>query len=404
MSDNQFIEQIEQGVKSLHEKVESHGKQSAEVKAFVENIKGDIERLEKSNQDLKAKSEADTERLAIVEAAAAKSKSAVKVDAVEIKQALDSAFSQLTKEAKGQQFNVHELAKKARTVNDPALGGHLVDERTMMDMMVTYMKEASPMLREANVVRSSNAIVVPYKKLFFDAKHAAELQASGGKTKRLIDTRTIALSRIYTEDYTTEEFLRSQSFETESTLASDLMSDISYQIQYLSLRGDGREKAYGLLNEQFLTDTAVKSDAAAGKLTWTDLFKVQKAFNPDYGNKYREQGKFFLTFDALYEFLVEKDLENRPIYMPGINGMRQSTLAGHEFVIMNNMDKVVAANTLPVLFGDMKRAYTIVVDGNYKTIRDEITQMQSGIITIGMMTMAGGSVIDEEAIRAIKGA
>ena len=404
MSDNQFIEQIEQGVKSLHEKVESHGKQSAEVKQFVDNMKSDIEKFETRISEAKAAAESNAERLAIVEAAAAKSRSGAKVDAVEIKQALDSAFSQLTKESKGQEFNLHALAQKARTVNDPALGGHLVDERMMMDMMITYMKEASPMLREANVVRSSNAIVVPYKKLFFGAKHAAELQASGGKTKRELSTRTVTLSRIYTEDYTTEEFLRSQSFETESTLANDLMSDISYQIQYLALRGDGREKAYGLLNEQFLTDTAATSDAPVGKLTWTDLFKVQKQFNPDFGNKYREVGKFYLTFDALYEFLVEKDLENRPIYMPGINGLRQSTLAGREFVIMNNMDKVVSANTLPVLFGDMKRAYTIVVDGNYKTIRDEITQMQSGIITIGMMTMAGGSVIDEEAIRAIKGA
>ena len=54
MSDNQFIEQIEQGVKSLHEKVESHGKQSAEVKQFVDNMKSDIEKFETDISEAKA--------------------------------------------------------------------------------------------------------------------------------------------------------------------------------------------------------------------------------------------------------------------------------------------------------------------------------------------------------------
>ena len=399
MDEHKLIQDVETGLKSMHEKLEKQGEQSSEAKAMLDKIALDVKSLETQNQELKAQRESDAERLALIEAHAAKSKSGTAVDANEIKGLIDSAMVQLTNEVKGTSLGLHELAKKARNVTDPAAGGHLVDERFMYDMLVTYMKDASPMLREANVIRSANAIRIPFKELTFGAKSAGETETSNGKTKREVSVRTIPLSRIYSEDYTTDEFLRAQSYETESTLTSDIMSDIAYQIQYQALRGDGKEKAYGLLLESFLADTSFQTDAA-GKLSWTDLFNVQTKFNYE---KYRENGKFFMHFDTFVKFLTEKDGEGRPIYTPGINGTRQSLLAGKEFVILPDMDKTVAANTLPVLYGDMKKAYTIVVDGQYKAVRDETTGMKDGIITIGISTMAGGSVVDKEAIRAIKG-
>ena len=89
--------------------------------------------------------------------------------------------------------------------------------------------------------------------------------------------------------------------------------------------------------------------------------------------------------------------------MPGINGANQSTLNGKPFVFMPDMDKVLSANTMPLVFGDMKAAYTILLDGNFNVYRDDITQQKVGIILIGLATMAGGATVDENALVAVKG-
>lgn len=396
-----LVKEVRQGIDALHEKVEKHGKESSEVKAFQDKLAQDVKSFESFRQQAELSAKSQQERIDILEKHAAKLNAPVSFDAKVVCKALDEAVLRANKDG----ATLSELVK-SRSVTDGAAGGNFVTEEMMRDMMITYIKDANPMLTEADVRIKANTAGIRFPKKTItvgDQAAVGEKQTAKNKTERKIQVVTMLMSRYQSYDQTTDEFLRAQDVENESTIISDVTQDLGVQIQFDALFGDGNSKLKGLLTESFLLQTAFVSagqTGAATKITWKDLFNVQRQFNYE---KYRNRGKFFLSYAALCDLLVEQDGEGRPIYMPGINGAAQSLLAGKPFVVMPDMDKVLSANTMPLLFGDMKAAYAIMLNNEYKIIRDEITMMDEGLIKIGVSTYAGGGVKDEEAIRAVKG-
>ncbi|WP_434779264.1 phage major capsid protein [Neisseria sp. Ec49-e6-T10] len=393
------LEDVQIALKAIREAVdEKAGKYESEVKEMKEKV---IEAV-KTFEDYKASAEVEVkkqeDRIDLLEKIAAKGKA--DPEKIDIKAAtghLMQALVQATTEEK----SITEF--KARSATDPQAGGIYVNPQFLPSLLLSYMRDANPMFNEATILtqQSTSGIAFARKKLIDGAKPAGEKQASRGKTKRNLEKKTISLTRYYSQEAATEEFLTGQNVEGESVILQDIMFDLGLNIQDDMLRGDGNNsKPFGLLNEKFLTDTATPTVGTGGSLTWKDLYNVQKAFNYE---RYRLSGKFFFTFDILVQFLTETDNEGRPIYQPGINGSISATMAGKPYTIMPGMDSTVAANTLPLLFGDMKRAYLGLLNGVYKTYRDEITRKEEGFTEYGICTFAGGSTWDEEAIRAVKG-
>jgi HK97 family phage major capsid protein len=406
MSD-EHIKEVKEGIEALHQKIADHGKESSDVKSLVEKLGESVKAFEAESQASKARADGDAERLAIVEAHLAKSKGGEKVDAKEVRSAL--AYALKTVDVAGQEVDFKSLLTKSRTVTDGQSGGFYVDHNMVSAMMLTYMRDENPMLRESTVVnvKGSGGIQYPVNRVTFGASAAGELEVGRGKTKRNIELRTITMGRYLSQDAITEELLAMQTIESENSVAQDILADLGWTMQYDALRGSGSgsAKILGLLNEPFLLSTAHTSSGQAGaptKPTWKDLYEVQANFNYE---RYRNNGKFFFNYNTLVSFLTEVDSEGRPLYMPAINGAMSSTIAGKPFVIMPDMDSALASNTMPVLFGDMKKAYVFVMNNEFRSHRVmDKEAMEKGLITVGISTFGGGAVHDEEAIRSIKGA
>jgi HK97 family phage major capsid protein len=263
------------------------------------------------------------------------------------------------------------------------------------------MKDFSPIMNECNIVtlaRGSNGSKFALKEVKFGAQFAGEKQA-GGKTE--VNTRSININvdRISTQNSTTIELLNGQNLITEQSLIGDLYADLTYTAQYKILRGDGIGMPAGLLNEKFLSDTAWVSqgqEGLASSVSWTDLINVKRQFNY---SKYRNGGKYYMSFDMLADLMTQVDLEGRPLY-----NATTDTIMGSKYVILDEMDSLLSPTTLPVLYGDMKRAYTVVAGAELPVIVDVTSQASPGIITITAAMLIGGHTVDQEAIRAIKGA
>jgi HK97 family phage major capsid protein len=389
-AEQKALQAVTEGLNALQEKITSQGKESTDVKVIVEKVAEEVKTYHETREAQAASLAEQKARIELLEKAAAQVK--VPVDSKQLSSAVHSAFFTAFKNATATHQDVLELEKKGRTASNGQDGGFLIQPELMGDLLITYMRAGNPMLREASILTraTTNGLRIPRKTILNGVKASGELQKTGGRSSRNLTTISINQNRYYGQDFVTEEFLQAQSFETESTIIADIMGDLGWTIQFDMLKGDGKSKSAGLLNEAF-----------SGNITWKDLFTVRDAFST-YGERYRDNGKYYMNYNTFIKFLTETDTQNRPIYMPAINGMLQDTIAGRPFVIMNSMDNV-ALNTLPILYGDMKAAYQGLLGDGYKVYRDDITRQEEGVLVIGVSTFAGGSVKDEEAIRAIRG-
>ena len=309
--------------------------------------------------------------------------------------------SLIAKSDKNVSLDVGELVSKTQSASDSHMGGAFLPQANANGIFATYMKDFSPIMNECNIVtlaRGSNGSKFALKEVKFGAKFAGEKE-SGGKTE--VNTRSIDINvnRITTENQTTIELLMGQSLITEQSLIADLYADLSYQAQFEILRGTGVGKPAGLLNEKFLLDTAWESegqDGSASLVTWTDLVNVKRQFKY---SKYRNGGKYYLPYDVLADLLTQVDGEGRPLY-----NATTDTIMGSKYVILDEMDSLLSPTTIPVLYGDMKRAYTVVVGAELPVSVDTFTQANRGLVNMVAHLMVGGHTVDQEAIRAIKGA
>jgi|GEM_PF-3866325 len=391
----ELVTEIEKNLKALHEK---HDTTSSEYKTMHEKIKSDVIELAKSTQIAELANKSHLERIEALEQRIAETKSSRDVKPEDVLSVIDKVVAK----SRGQ-VEFAELVTKAQTASQASFGGVLVNEDIVSNIIVSYIKDSSPMMQYANVVtipRGSSSIKLAKKTLNLGAKFKGELQ-TGGETSASYETVSVNLSRIGASNVITEELLQGQLLINESTISRDLLDDISYQIQYATLRGDGLSKPKGLLKEKFLLDTAYPSNGqltptpAPTKVTLSDLIYLQTTFTYE---KYREKGNYFMSYKTWADLATEKGADNHFVDLTNL------MLGDKKIVIIGELDYGLSPTSLPVLFGDMNKAYTIVINGNYRVLVDNMFDTDKGLTKITASTFAGGHVVDEEAIRAIKGA
>ena len=115
--------------------------------------------------------------------------------------------------------------------------------------------------------------------------------------------------------------------------------------------------------------------------------------------RYRQNAKFVTNKATLFAIAAFKDSTGRYIFNPISAPNVPATLLGYEVVEAEDMP-AVAASSLSILFGDFKRAYTVVDRIGTRVIRDPFSNKPY----IGFYTTkrVGGKVINTEAFKALK--
>ena len=96
-----------------------------------------------------------------------------------------------------------------------------------------------------------------------------------------------------------------------------------------------------------------------------------------------------------------KDGQNNYIWQPGLASGVPNTILGQAYLEVPDMPDV-AAGAVPIVFGDLRRAYTIVDRVSLSILRDPFTQATSGNIRFIARRRVGGQMVLAEAIRKLK--
>jgi HK97 family phage major capsid protein len=208
----------------------------------------------------------------------------------------------------------------------------------------------------------------------------------------------IPVHEIYAEPKATQRFLDDASINVEAWLSEKVSSKFARTENTSFVSGDGVKKPKGFLDyasgtgfgqiEQVVTghSTAILADSLI------DLIYSVKS-------PYKAGSKFFMKRGTIKDLRKFKDLENRYLWAPGMDGNTAGSILGYEVVEFNDMPDV-AANALPVAFGDMKQAYQIVDRIGIRVLRDPFTSKP--FVKFYTTKRVGGGVKNFEALKLLK--
>lgn len=283
-------------------------------------------------------------------------------------------------------------------------GGYLAPvewDRTITDKLVLV----SPMRALANVQTVSGA---GHTKLFNMGG-----TASGwvGETDARPQTNTgtfaslgFGWGEIYANPAATQQILDDAAINLESWLAGEVETEFSKQEGLAFFSGNGTNKPFGIL-------TYVTGAANAAK----HPFGAIKAVNSGAAAAITADGIIDLIYDLPSAFtgnarftmnrktqgLIRKlkDGQGNYLWQPSYVAGQPATVAGFPLTEVPDMPDV-AANAVPVLFGDFKRTYTVFDRTGVRVLRDPFTAKP--YVLFYTTKRVGGGVHNPEPMRAMK--
>lgn len=283
-------------------------------------------------------------------------------------------------------------------------GGYLTPvewDRTITDKL----RDESPMRQLARVQPTSKA---GWSKLFNMGG-----TASGwvGETDARPETATPVLAslgfghgEIYAQPAATQQLLDDSEINIEAWLAEEVQAEFAEQEGAAFISGDGVKKPAGILTyvtgganaakHPFGAIKAVNSGAAAD-------ISSDAALDLIYGlpKKYRQNAQFLTNNLTIAKLRKLKDGDGNYLWQPSAQAGQPATFHGYGLAEDENMPDV-AANSLPMLFGDFKRGYLIIDRMGVRVLRDPYTKKP--YVLFYTTKRVGGGVQNPECLRALK--
>ena len=266
--------------------------------------------------------------------------------------------------------------------------------------VVQALRTVSPMRQIASVQITS---VGGYSTIWSDSAWGSGWV---GETAARPNTSTPQLSQIvfkageiFANPAVTQILLDDAGFNVEQWLADEVAAVFALQEGVAFINGDGVNKPAGLLGYApggSLTHPGgsipvVNSGAAAG-LTTDGLVELVYKLPAQY----RANASWLMNSTTLAKIRKFKDTGGQYLWQPSFDQGQPQTILGYPVFCDENMPDI-AADALPVAFGDFKRGYVINDRTGVRVLRDPYTSKP--FVSFYTTKRVGGGVLDPRALR-----
>lgn len=306
----------------------------------------------------------------------------------------------------GAEHGLRDLESKALSAGSNPDGGYLVPEETenAIDRLLTT---ASP-IRAISGVRkiSSNS----YKKPFATSGTATGWVAETG-SRTETTTPTLAeldfpAMELYAMPSATQTLLDDAAVDTEAWLAEEVQIAFAEQESTAFVSGDGVNKPRGFLTYTTVADSAWSwgnvgyiASGAAGAFAATDpsdgLIDLVYALKQGY----RRNANWVLNRNVQAEIRKFKDADGNYLWQPAMQAGQQASLLGYPVTESEDMPDL-AADSLSIAFGDLRRGYLVVDRVGVRVLRDPYTSKP--YVLFYTTKRVGGGIQNFEAIKLMK--
>lgn len=276
-------------------------------------------------------------------------------------------------------------------------------------------KRVVELLTPRSTIRRNATIIVPagkkyerpYKKTGITSGWVGETTARTATDAQTYDMISAEVGELYAFPQYTQNFLADTWYNVEQGFARDLAISFADKEETAFISGDGSNKPKGILGSTtaFGTEDDTQRDwnklqkvntGSATGITLNSLYTIKDSLN----YAYRSNAKWYMstsTYTALQQTLV--DAERRGIFGRGdVSQNMPETLLGYPIEIDDYMP-AVAANSYPIIFGDMRQGYAILERPGIGVLRD----MYSNKPYIGLYSIkrVGGLIQDYRALKVL---
>lgn len=205
------------------------------------------------------------------------------------------------------------------------------------------------------------------------------------------------IGTIYAMPAATQQLLEDSLVDIEAWLANEVDVEFAYQEGLGFVNGDGVNKPKGLL--QYTAAPSHPAGAiptvisgAAADLTYDGLVNLVY----DLPSERTPAARFVMNRSTIGKIRLMKDTQNRPLWEPSVQVGEPSTLLGFPITEIAAMPSV-AANAIPVMFGDFNRGYLIIDRVGTRVLRDPYTAKP--YVLFYTTKRVGGGVQDPTVLR-----
>lgn len=295
------------------------------------------------------------------------------------------------------------IETKAVNTGTDADGGFAVPEE--LDRSILELeRDMSPMRQVCNQITVSTP---DYKKL-------VNLGGAGsgwvGETTARPETGTPTIAQIvatmgeiYANPAATQQSLDDTFFDAEGWLSSEVAYEFNEKEGAAYLLGDGTNKPIGLLAGAMSTDVdgvrafgTLQNLVGSGATGVTGDELIQLIHSLKQG--YRSGAQFMMNNISVSKIRLLKDAENNYLWRPGLEAGAPSQLLGYSIVENEDMADM-AANANSIVFGDFRRAYTIVDRIGTRVLRDPYTNKP--YVHFYTTRRTGGMLTDSQAVKVL---
>lgn len=305
---------------------------------------------------------------------------------------------------KGKDDGLAELQQKALQTTVEADGGFAVPEELDRSIL-ELLRDESPMRQACGQITVSTP---DYKKLV-NLGGAGSGWVGEAAARPATGTPTLAqiaaiMGEIYANPQATQTSLDDMFFDAEAWLNGEVAREFAEQEGSAFLLGDGINKPKGLLAYTLATtDDATRAfgqlqkvhSGTAGDFDADDLIKLVYTLR----KAYRAGATWMLPNMTMFKVRTFKDATSGAyIWQPGLQLGQPASLLG--YAVTENEDMpAVAADANAVMFGNFKRAYTVVDRIGTRVLRDPYTNKPN----VGFYTTkrVGGMLTDSQAVKVL---
>jgi HK97 family phage major capsid protein len=211
----------------------------------------------------------------------------------------------------------------------------------------------------------------------------------------------IQAHELYARADISRQLLEDAEFDIEAEMAMEFGEQFGVAEGSVFVSGTGTNQPTGLL------DTRKGIKGVSAKKDNTSVMQVEDLFDLAYGVKaeYARNGAFMLNRATLPLIRAFETSAGGFIWSPSIAPSDPNTILGSPYVEATDLDApsggTFASGAQPIIFGDYRRAYTIVDRTGVDIQRDPFTLAANGQVRYIACKRVGGKVMIAEAAKSL---
>lgn len=284
---------------------------------------------------------------------------------------------------------------KALTVGSNTDGGYFVPSQ-LSDRVVQKQFEISPIRSLATVQTvSTSALEIPVVTSIAAADWVAETATREATDTPATNLVEIPTHEIYAQPLISQKLLDDAAIDLERWLVTHLSGKFAMVENAAFVGGTGSGQPKGFLDYDDGTDFGEIEQVisgADGAVTYDGLVDLVTRLKTPY----QTNARFVFGRAVMAQLLKLTDLQEQPLWQPGMQAGQPSTLLGRPVVLAEDMPDP-DEDSLSIAYGDFAAGYTIVDRLGISVLRDPFTQKP--YVKFYTTKRVGGAVVDFDAIK-----